>query len=266
MRYISARRWTAHLFTVVLTLLALTISSHGQSANASANTPPPDVKHGPIADSTQYLAGTTKVRSRQVENNNHPGTGEIKELPPGATRLPEIWDPVGSTESVPVKKADAIFIGEVTKASAVLSADRTSLFSIFDVKVSQVLLNNLGEPIQVGNTAQVERYGGRLKYPDGKMEAINVDGRHYPEVGSKYIFFVEQTPKKARWTSGNAEGLSIITAYEVRGGKVYALDKTHNAGALPYEKYDGTPEDKFLSIVGSTIQQVSKQAPTGGAL
>jgi hypothetical protein len=213
----------------------------------------------------QYLAYTPKDRARQVENNNHSSMAEIKELPPGVSRLPEIWDHIGEYKSLPLKDADAVFIGQVTKSAAFFSTDRTSLFSTFDVSVSQVLLNRLGEGIQNGQTEELERYGGRVKYPDGKIEEISVDGRRYPDVGSTYIFFVEQTPKKERWTNGNAEALNIITAYEVKGGKVYALDRTHNPDTLPYEKYDGTPEDTFLSVLETKIQEDLKETPAGGA-
>jgi len=253
------------LAATLLTALAFMILANSDGLSQNPNSPPRDLNKGPIADSTQYLADGAKDRSRQVEHNNHPGAEEIKELPAGVSRLPEIWDQIGELGALPVKDADAIFVAEVTKNAALLSADRTSVFSTFGVKVSQVLLNHLGEAIRVGGIAELERYGGRVKYPDGKTEEVNVDGRYYPNVGSTYIFFVEQTPKRERWTSGNAEGLNIITAYEVKDGKIYAMDRAHNPGALPYEKYDGTPEESFLSIVTAQIKQESTK-PLGGAL
>jgi hypothetical protein len=59
--------------------------------------------------------------------------------------------------------------------------------------------------------------GGRVKFPNGHIHLYKISELEMPRVGGRYVLFL---------TDGDAEkGFDILTGYELRAGKVIALDK-----------------------------------------
>lgn len=136
-----------------------------------------------------------------------------------------------SLPTFPVEQAAAVVIGTVTDANAFLSSDKTGVYSSFGVAVDEVL-KNPGNLV-VGNSIEVEREGGRVKFPSGRVHLYLISEQDMPHVGGRYVFFLSKTDYNSVF--------EIITGYEIRGDSIYALDE------LPQTRTrEGTPASTFL--------------------
>ena len=136
-----------------------------------------------------------------------------------------------SLPALPVEQAAAVVIGTVTGAQAFLSNDKTGVYSSFGVSVDEILKNpgNLA----VGNLIEVEREGGRVRFPSGRVHLCLISEQDMPHVGSRYVFFLSKTDYNSVF--------QIITGYEIRGDSIYALDE------LPQTRMrEGSPASAFL--------------------
>jgi hypothetical protein len=158
---------------------------------------------------------------------------------------------------IPAAESQAIALGEVISAHAYLSNDKTSVYSEFTVRVADVLKNENTWSLYPGAQIEVERSGGRLRFPSGKVLLRGAPyGKNMPRLGQRYLFFLKQ----------NDEGhsYSIITAYELRSGSVYPLDRSPDGDLksrqfAEYEAYSGMDETTFISHVLVAIQKVGKK-------
>jgi hypothetical protein len=132
----------------------------------------------------------------------------------------------------PIGQSKAIVIGRVTDGQAYLSNDKTGVYSVFSVQIEQALMNH-SDVVVTSGSIEVEREGGRVKFPSGRIHLYMTNEQNMPEIGSRYVFFL---------TAENEGVFQIITAYELRDGKVFPLDN------LPKPKvYQDGEESTFLS-------------------
>ena len=80
----------------------------------------------------------------------------------------------------------------------------------------------------------MDREGGRVSYPSGKVVTYNIEGQDMPRVNKRYVLFLKR----------EEENLSIVTGYELQGEKVRPLD-----GPQKFKKYDGTSADALLNKI-----------------
>lgn len=159
--------------------------------------------------------------------------------------------------AVPAALSDAVVIGEVTAAEAFLSADKTGLYSEFAVRVDEVLKGNFAEP---GSLISATRPGGAVRFSSGKVVRRGFDGKPLPRVGRRYVLFLKK--------EGEADDFSIITGYELKGGRVLALDGLDMQGRVVRElaahrEFDGTDEAAFLTAVRAAVAQSLSNAGAG---
>jgi hypothetical protein len=167
-----------------------------------------------------------KREKRHKKNGRHksgiavapdPGEG-------GGANLFNDWE-VG-LPALPANLSDSVIVGEIVKAEAYVSADKLSLFSEFTVRVAEVLKSDDRSPFEQGATITVEREGGRVKYPNGRILYYLIDGQGMPRVGARYLLFLKH----------EGEEHSIITGYELQAGRVRALDDLQKFKSL--EKFN----------------------------
>lgn len=151
-------------------------------------------------------------------------------------------------EPIPVAKSDVVIIGEVVNAKALLSANKTSVFSNFEIKVLKILKNNKEAAATKDESLFVEREGGIVRYPSGHKFWSRVVGQRMPVTGAKYLFFLTNNFP----IQGVSEDLYILTAYEIKNGRVSLLDdlKNQSAGVQAYKDKD---ESVFLNDVVQAI-------------
>jgi hypothetical protein len=115
----------------------------------------------------------------------------------------------------PAAESDLVVEGKVTGAAAYLSGDRGAVYSEFTLRVTDVLKVAPGLAAAPGDTLVAERLGGRVRYPNGMVVRYAVAGDGSPATGKKYLFFL---------SAAEGGGYELVTAYEMRGGVVRALD------------------------------------------
>lgn len=155
--------------------------------------------------------------------------------------------------AIPVSKSAAVIVGKVTKAEAYLSENKTNIYSEFEVQIEQVWKNDRGE-LSAGTTVIVERAGGRVRFPSGKIAISVISLQQMPEVGSRYVLFLTHVGTGG---GGHSDDFSILTGYELRDGCVFPLDKT--LPGHPLTAYSGVDEKTFLNDLSSALKVSTSQ-------
>jgi hypothetical protein len=146
--------------------------------------------------------------------------------------------------ALPFTQSSAILLGEVIKAEAFLSADKTTIISEFTIKTAEILKNDSALPIAVGDPVTAIRGGGGVRFPSGKIILMGMHGKPLPRLGKRYLFFLKYNKDEGR-------DFDIITGYELADGKVLPLDgEGPTTGAYgQYATYLGRDEWDFLNEV-----------------
>lgn len=142
----------------------------------------------------------------------------------------------------PFEKSSVVILGQASGAHAYLSNDKTGVYSVFTIQVNEILKNSTGIALSGGSVIEVERDGGRVRFPNGRLHLYMIDEQDMPQVGLRYVLFLTNT-------SGESD-FQILTGYELREGKVSALDYLPNL--LPY---DNTDEITFLTKLRSEARR-----------
>jgi hypothetical protein len=149
---------------------------------------------------------------------------------------------------LPVAMSDLIIEGRVTDSNAFLSDDKTGIYSEFTVSVQDVFKSSAS--VQKHDVITTERYGGRVRFPSGQIARYKVAGQGAPAKGVTYLFFLK------RKDNGN---YLILTAYEMRGRQVFALDGSRfnirGKGKSSFDKHNGQDEQEFRKNLKSALQE-----------
>jgi hypothetical protein len=143
-----------------------------------------------------------------------------------------------------VSKSSAVIIGDITEAQAYLSEDGTNIYSEFVVQVQQILKND--NQVSIGNSIVVERSGGRVRLPSGKIVTARTIDQDLPRIGKRYVLFLTH-----EFSGVNTETLNILTGYEVRDGQVFPLDKL--GPKHPISAYSGVDKLVFLDDLAKAL-------------
>jgi hypothetical protein len=204
-----------------------------------------EVSQVPVAD---YNASQPADSKRKAKNKRH------------KNKLPAALDPEGENmpavstahwwsglPALPAEKSDAVVVGEVRDAQAFLAEGNTGVYSEFTVSVSEVLKDDVAAPLD--GSVVAERTGGAVKFPNGRVREFRLSGMGFPRVGRQYVFFLVRNP---------GGDYSILTGYELRGGKVSPLDG--RGKKLHFNAYNGADAAAFLSEVRAAVSQPSQPA------
>lgn len=172
----------------------------------------------------------------------------LSELPPGIEELPLISHWGRRIAALPSTQSDAVVIGEVTDAQAHLSNDRSSVYSEFTVRVEEVLKGLNQIPIAPSEAITLEREGGGVRFPSGRVQRYRIAHQGMPLVGRRYVLFLKYNKQGG--------GFSILTGYDLRKGRVIPLDSLDQFGV-----YKGTDENSFLNAVRDSIAHPTEVQP-----
>ena len=143
-------------------------------------------------------------------------------------------------EALPIASSQMIAIGRVLGSQSFVTPDKTSVYSEFSIAIDHVL-KRAGAGIQP--TIVGVRGGGEVSFPSGHSRTVLFEGIGYPKQGPTYLFFLRQQP--------NSEDFGILTAYELTGSEVYALDDSE-----PFLAFDHLKQRTFLRIVSAQITDI----------
>jgi hypothetical protein len=128
-----------------------------------------------------------------------------------------------------------------------LSDDRRDIYSEFTVSVQEVsTISSAERHIQSGDSVAVERHGGAVRLPSGKVLRRALRDFSMPLVGKRYLLFLKYDP--------STEGFHIVTGYQLDGRHTYSLDvhapSDRNTDKLIHPLHDqGETEQQLLERV-----------------
>ena len=147
-------------------------------------------------------------------------------------------------KALPSAQSDAVVIGEVTDAQAHLSNDRTSVYSEFTVRVEEVLKNPNQIALTPSEAIILEREGGAVRFPSGRVQRYRIAHQRMPLVGRQYVLFLKY--------NNQGGGFSILTGYDLRKDQVIPLDSLDQ-----FAVYKGTDKNSFLNAVRDSVAHPS---------
>ena len=154
-------------------------------------------------------------------------------------------EPHTTLPALPVDESDIVVVGTVGSGQAHLSENKRSIFSEFTFIVEEVLKSKTSA-IGQGSVLTVDRLGGHVMYPNGQKVLYRLHGVNMPQIGSRYLLFLNSTHNK--------EDLSIVTGYEFTENGAVPLDEE-----LPeVNRLKGVSERDILQRVRGLIASPSK--------
>lgn len=136
--------------------------------------------------------------------------------------------------------SDLVVEAKVSSSRAFLSDDRTGIYSEFTIRIKDILTSNNSISFRRNDQIVTERFGGRVRYPSGQIVRYSVSEKGSPTIGKTYIFFLKRTDN---------ESFRILTAYEIRGNRVFPLDGSRTTvrgrGTSAFDQYSGRDLREF---------------------
>jgi len=149
--------------------------------------------------------------------------------------------------------SNCVVVGTVASAKAFLTADRTWVYSDYEVKVESVLKQDSDSAVEEAGSLVTYRNGGALRFPSGKIMNFLIMGHGFPAVGSRYVLFLSRY-------SDLLGRYYIWKGYQLKDGLVYPLDVDRTVNGKPFSQYEGMKEDVFLEKVrGALSAKVPKK-------
>jgi len=255
----QSHRRTNEFFLLVALPIALaiamtTLPSQSYDAAVWAGQDRPDKKNEsqdnqmPVATFGASEAADPAVRDlRRVRSSRYDKRRPepLSELPAGIEELPLTSHWAWGMTALPSTQSDAVVIGEVTDAQAHLSNDRTGVYSEFSVRVKEVLKNFNQVSLTPSEAIILEREGGAVRFPSGRVQRYRIVHQGMPLVGRQYVLFLKYDDQ--------AQSFSILTGYELHKGRVIPLDSLDQ-----FSVYKGTDENSFLNAVRDSIAYPSQ--------
>ena len=190
-----------------------------------------------------------RARSSRYDNRR---PQPISELPVGTEELPMNTHWGWQLTTLPISQSDAVVIGDILDAQAHLSLDRTGIYSEFKIQIKEVLNDRTQASLFVGEQITVEREGGAVRFPSGRIQQYRVTNQFMPRVGRQFLLFLRHNE--------DGQDYSILTGYELRGNRVTPLDNLEQ-----FNLYKGTEQTTFLNTVREAIAHPTQTNPrTGG--
>jgi hypothetical protein len=199
-----------------------------------------DENRFPIADYLAADPSDPKERSKRQEKGKKYDKSEWRIYPETTSSMTRVDYVDPNLPALPITESSAVVVGKVTEAKAYLSNDKTGVYSAFTVQIEEVLKNSSSVSLSSASSIEVERDGGRVRFPGGRILFYTINSLDMPAVGLRYVFFLSNPHAQSDF--------QILTAYELREGRVYPLDDLPNL-----YRYENADELNFLSELRNRI-------------
>lgn len=230
------------------------------SADTQLNKKELDDAATPIVD--YDMSDAASATTERIAKNGRYDRGNLVKADIGTKAVEVLVDAHHDWDDLPFGYSDLVVEGKVTDSAAFLSNDKTTVYSEFTISVTDVIKTSDGIAVKKNDSIITERRGGRVRYPSGKVVRYTLVGQGSPMVGKKYLFFLEDAQQS---------NYKILTAYELQGNKVFALDGSHlfrqgRSGMLPFDKHNNQDYEKFKEDVEKVKNNPkNRQNRRGGA-
>lgn len=247
---LKSKHFAAIFFVLCFTLIALGAGLGIQipqkpSDKTNQSLRGPDFDHFPIVDFDAQEADDPESRSKRQAKGRKYSRRYLPKISESTDQLYSTADWDRGLPAIPATKSSAVVIGSVTKSEAHLTEDKTAIYSEFTVSVDTVVKNDLESSIDAGHPITVERNGGRVRMPSGKIIVSWTSHQKMPQVGSRYVLFLTHDFE----TKGDTgKGFYLLTGYLIQGGRVFPLDDTASG-----KTYKDVEESSFIKDLWASV-------------
>lgn len=222
-------------FFMVGTFLVIgSFQTAGQSRSPQKATPDKSIKtpskHSgplPVADLAATLTETPaeQIHRQSRENrirNYFPFITDPGKLVDGQQEsvMVVISDYVGVVDSFPASASAAVIIGTVSNAKGFVSQHRTYVYSDFQIRVDEILKQDVTAGLAVGGQVVASRTGAAVRFPSGHLRHFLALHQGMPKIAVQYVFFLlKPDPAFPEYF--------VSAAYALGDGKAHPLDDYH---------------------------------------
>jgi hypothetical protein len=240
------------LATIVMGVAVIIIARSGQSQSKNVQHSLIIEEDIPTADfDAPKLINSKEKEIRELRGKKYTSGIPLEKLE-GENGILEDPDLYSVEPAFPVGQSDVIILGTVTDSRAFISNDKTAVYSEFQVTVDQIIKNDKNRSVTEKSNLVVERVGGNVRFPSGKIVRRGEDGHNLPRKNTQYFLFL-------KWEE-EGKDFSIVTGYKVHGQTVYPLDGFATQNPRVYENYDlykNANLSEFLSKLREAIDHPS---------
>src|SRR5579859_5845061 len=234
-----------HNVWFVITLIVVGVYPAGAMACAQGiSTTAPYKSFGPITNYDIALKDSSDAKrlrksARYNLNDQAPVLSEKSEQ--DLFELPRSH----SQKAISASDYDTLIIGTITAGQGFLSGDKRNIYSEFKVTVGEVV-KAAARPLTVGQSIDVERNGGTIRLPSGKILRRGSLAESMPEIGKRYVLFLQY--------AADTDSFILKTGYQLEGQHVYCLDDSgKNVTVNQSLKEYGTTEDQFIAKIKKSV-------------
>jgi hypothetical protein len=203
-------------------LVLFSLCEFGSIAQTSTSpAAPPQKSFGSVTDYSAALPSSTDVlRFRRGERYNSPNS-PLPELGEQSDTVLAVEDMSSFYhDPMPFNQSDGVVVGSIASGQAYLSNDKRDIYSEFKFTVQEALKVPSARYIQAGDSIDVERQGGAIRLPSGKVLIRGFKDFSMPLVGKRYLLFLRYSP--------STEDFHIVTGHQLEGQHTYNLDELGN--------------------------------------
>lgn len=236
---------------LTISLVASGLRSNSQGTADTFSRPEVDFSHFPTVDLNSPEPSDASVRTRRANKSkkyNNKSQPKISDLT-NVTFV--VNEELGKLPALPVDQSSVILVGEIVSAKAYLSEDKTSVYSEFDVRIETIFKNKSRQALTPGHSLPIERFGGRVRLPSGKLFIAAVDNQDMPQVGSRYLLFLTNDFLGAKHSD---EDFNLLIGYELKAGKVFPLDRV--SSRHPISRYLDADESTLIADLSSALAEL----------
>jgi hypothetical protein len=204
------------LFCILIVLGATSLPA-STCVSAQTTVAPSSYSSGPVTEYQKALPDSRDVlRFRRGERYNSPDavTPEIGEDSQAMSISIRFGDT--GTDPSPFGTSDTVVVGSVDSGQAFLSNDKQVIYSEFVVSIQEVIKAPHTPYIAPDQKIDIERRGGVIRLPSGKLITRGSAEQSMPTVGRRYLLFLKY--------SADTNDYLIETGYELFQGHAYSLD------------------------------------------
>lgn len=251
----SHKKVIFQLFVLLVVVVMTTVTAELRSQNKPNPSRTIEQKLADIASQLPMVdydspesADPEKRAKRKAKSKKY--NDKFPRIGPGVS-MQRVYDWPEGFPRLPVRESNVIVIGKISDASAYLSEDKNGVYSEFTLCLDQVLKDDSSIPLKRGDEIVLERDGGRVKYPSGKVGQFSTIGLGMPQVGRRYVLFL---------TRNQPEGdFHLLTGYELREGRIFPLDDS--TGVVHFEVYENASEATFMNELSAALATGSTISP-----
>jgi len=151
---------------------------------------------------------------------------------------------------MPFGASDAVVVGAVTAGQSYLSNDKRDLYSEFKLKLQETIKTSNAPYLRAGDSIDIQRKGGAVRLPSGKVLTRAVLADSMPQIGGRYLLFL-------KYDQGT-EDYAVLNGYQLDGNEVYRLDDlSYHDSSYPeivhLLRKEGMSESEFLARAKSAF-------------